>query len=418
MSPIPINSCRMQIINRDDTILLPKNLIVNSGTLYEDFESSTDWTAGGTGASVANDTTNYKTGSQSVALTASDAANATMTKTVNWDLSGNWDRMVFYYRLNNPVAEYAGSIFIQLSNDSSFTNYLRCWHASGEYKRSGWNTMTLHKSHFGVVAAGTFANPIIRVRFVCKGAAGKTPSISFDSLYFGVKSIPAVLLRFDDGNNSQYTIFQNIKSHNFHAQIAVDTHLTDGANYCKSYQLCEMDASGWAMSNHTNSDIDLTTLSEANQETQISGGKTALTGWGLSRCADYLVYPSGKSNADTETACTNLGVKTGQTTNSSQQAVGDVAIGYPFYQMWGMPSNGVTSSMSLATWQAYIDRAIVGGYVMPFHFHDIGGSGQWTAGTFYQAMDYLIAKKDLIYPITIDDFYNLSLGPVRIPRVR
>jgi hypothetical protein len=40
-----------------------------------------------------------------------------------------------------------------------------------------------------------------------------------------------------------------------------------------------------------------------------------------------------------------------------------------------------------------------------------------TFANFYALIDYIATKwrAGLIHPITIDDYYNLSLGPVTIP---
>jgi peptidoglycan/xylan/chitin deacetylase (PgdA/CDA1 family) len=401
-------------------ITLPQNLLINPGTLYENFEVATDWTAAN--GSVSDDTTNYRTGLQSVKLTASSGATPTMIKTVNWDLSGNWDRLILYYRMNDVYTDYSNnSMTLSLSETTDFSKYYRAWHAYNNMSKiGGWCTFTVNKADM-LVGAGSpsWNNPIIRIRVTFGAATGKTSSVSFDGLYFGIKSIPAVIFRFDDGYVSQYsTAFQYCKSHNIRGEVAVDTSKLNTAGYLTTSQVQEMDAAGWSMVNHTNAATDLTTLSEAEQESQISGGKTALQGIGLTRCADYLVFPSGGSNVDTGTAMVNLGVKTGQTTNSARLSSGQMLIGHPFLQILQIPGNGVDSSITLAAWESWIDLAIAGGYIMPCHFHDIGGSGQWTATTFQSAVDYLISKKDLIYPITIDDYYNLQSGSIRIPKVK
>jgi peptidoglycan/xylan/chitin deacetylase (PgdA/CDA1 family) len=410
---------KLRVTNNPDYIGIPANMLTLQGTIYEDFENSTDWTAGGSG-SVSNDTTNFKTGTQGVKLTAASGVVANMVKTVNWDLSGSWERASVSFRLNDDYVKYSNdSIFIKLSNDTTFTNYFRCWIGYNNLQKfPGWITLTFHKDHFSAVNAATWASSIIRVRFECPSVAGNTPSITYDNLKFGVKSIPAVILRFDDGYTSTYTkAHAYMKKYNMRGMVSVDTSAVGTGNHLTIPQLQELDLAGWSMANHTNAATDLTTLSEANQESQILGGKTALLGWGLSKAVNYLVYPSGTYNADTLTAMTNLGVLTGQTT-IGPTGTGVPNIGLPFDNPLTLPSNSVTSSTSLATVKGYVDRGIVGGYVECLHFHDIGGSGQMTEANFQLLIDYIYSKwkAGLVYPITIDDFYKLSQGSVRILR--
>jgi len=55
---------------------------------------------------------------------------------------------------------------------------------------------------------------------------------------------------------------------------------------------------------------------------------------------------------------------------------------------------------------------------MPFHWNKIGTAGQMTTDDFQTCMDYFKSKKDmgLIYDLTIDDLYKLTLGPIGIPK--
>jgi hypothetical protein len=403
----------------NDYVTLPKNLVASLGTLYEDFSSAADWTVGGTGASVADDTTNYHTGTQSVALTLGNAATCSIHKIVNWDLSGDWGTMEFWYRLNDAVADYQGSITIKLSNDSSFSNFFRVWHASGEYRQPGWNNMVCHKNSFGIgLGSPSWDSPIVRVRFEFRGASGKTPSISFDSLYFGIKRLPAVIMRFDDGYPAQYsTCFSYMKPHNVRGELATISSLVDTDGYVTKSQIQEMDASGWSIVNHTSGSATLDTLTEAQQETVIGDCKTALTGWGLSRCADYLVCPGGKANTDTDTACANLGIKTAQTTGVTN-SIGGKFVGLPYAANLNICGQTISDTVSLDTWKGYVDLAIACGYIFPFTFHNVGTGAEWTVDTFRQAINYLALKRSQIYCITIDDFYNLQSNSVRVLKMK
>jgi peptidoglycan/xylan/chitin deacetylase (PgdA/CDA1 family) len=394
-------------------LTLPQNLLTAPGTIWEDFETVGDWTAAS--GVVAANAAEFKTGAKSVKLTANAGASATMVKTVNWDLSTNWGRMLFWYYMHDALASYGGSTIISLSNDAAFTNYFRVWLSTVNMKATGWSTMTAGKTDFGQVGAPSWSNPIVRVRFQVVGAAGQTPSISFDSLYFGLQSLPAAMLIFDDGYASQYaTCYAYMKAAGIPGTLALETDLVGVGGKVTLAQVKEMDAAGWTIANHTNASLALAGQAEAAQETQISGGKTALNGWGLTKGVNYVVYPSGTSDANTLTAMTNLAMLIGRNTTHPSTPLGEVMLALPFGQMTQLPSYGVVDTTPLATATGLVDKAIANGYVAPFHFHDVGAAGEWTAATFRQFVDYLASKKSQITPITLDHFYKVSQGAVRI----
>jgi hypothetical protein len=395
-------------------VMLPQNLLINPGTLYEDFETAGDWTAA-SGTCAAN-TSQFKTGTQSMKLSTNSGATATMTKTVNLDLSGDWQSLdIWLYIHNSTFTDYGGSILLYLGNNSGLTNALRAWIGTNQILTTGWHCLHIGKSDFNVVSAGTFASPIIRVQVRVQGATGKVAEVSFDSLYIGINRIPAVWLRYDDGYSSQYTCFQYMKPLGIRASVSVQTNLSN----ISAAQYQEMDAAGWCMANHTNATTDLTTLTEAQQETQILGGYNALVAAGLPKGAKYLVYPSGNSNIDTDIAMANLGMLNGQGAGTNTTAQGFRMIALPYAPTSKIIGIAITSSTSVATFKGYIDLAINCGYIMQLYFHDVGNTGQMTQANHNLCMDYIYTKwkSGLIYPITADDFYKLSLGPVKVPKV-
>jgi hypothetical protein len=85
-----------------------------------------------------------------------------------------------------------------------------------------------------------------------------------------------------------------------------------------------------------------------------------------------------------------------------------------------LESTVINTTKSLADVQTLVDAAITGQAILPLHFHQLNAGADWSTATFQALIDYVVtkAKAGLIYPITIDDYYRLTLGPVRVPKVR
>jgi len=280
--------------------------------------------------------------------------------------------------------------------------------------------MSFAKNSFGNFGGAVWTDPIVRVRFQIAGATGKAPSVSFDSLCFGATGVPCVMLGFDDGYTSQYNALKFMQHYRMRGTLAVETQLVGAGNHVTVAHLQELDAAGHAMANHTNSGTDLSTLAEAAQEAQISGGKTVLDGWGLTRCSNYVVYPSGGYNNNTRTAMANLGMLVGRSGDPDIRNGGYIPVCLPNSDLYGIGSQRIDSTTGLATAKSYIDQCIQDGMVLVLHFHDIGGANDMTVADFRNFVDYVRAKAlaGLVNVITMDDFYNLRASAVRVPRIQ
>jgi hypothetical protein len=430
--PYPVAAVRGKISPGDQYVTLPQNLLLSPGTLWEDFENDADWTAAN--GSVSDDAVNYKTGTQSVKLTANSGATATMTKTVAWDLSGDWNGLSFWMYMPDVIADYGTKwMRIDLSNDSAFTNYMRHYYDTNLYTFTAgqWFRVYIPKAYFAAVAAGTFANPIIRIKLYVYAAAGKTPSVSFDDLEIGEKHVPAIMLRFDDASDDHYSIvYQYMKSWNLRATDYIVTSWLDTPTFLTSVQAMEMYAAGWSMANHTRAHTPLKGIGVAAQQTAIGNCITDLTALGMARDSIYLAYPGGGAapgyDADTFTAMNNLGVKTGQATH---QVFGTTAGTVSFVPQI-LPDNWTNdqfhvrnqsfSTVSTVTQLlTMIDKTITSGGILSPLIHRLNDAGQLTTAEFQTIADYIRvkAKAGLIYPITINDYYKLTLGPVSVPKV-
>ena len=401
----------------DDTILLPQNLLTSPGTLYEDFETAADWTLYGTGATKVDDIVNYKTGTHSLGVIT--AVNGLGRLIRDWgstrDLSGVRRISLWIYIDNaDPVTTPLQYFLLDFSSVSNFAKHKTSALGPG-YFIHGWQHFEIPLADFA--DTGTEDWTIIRyVRWTVQARNGAALTVSSDTLEYGHAALPAVVLYFDDGYNSTYTkCFAKMKLYKIPGTLAVITDVVGTGGYCSWSRLQELNAAGWSIVNHTDNHTDLATLTEANQELRISGGKTALDANGLSRCSKYLVYPNGSWNTNTMIAVTNLGVPCARDADN----VVIMAETLPPFSIFHLNGLSVLAS-TVATVEGWIDNAISKQTIAPLLFHDIGGGGQMSEANFGLVIDYLYTKikAGLIYPLTIDDLYNLTLGPVRVPRIR
>jgi peptidoglycan/xylan/chitin deacetylase (PgdA/CDA1 family) len=400
------------------TVTLPQNLITNPGTIWDDFEADASWSLISAVGSHATDTTNFKTGTASEQITTGTPGTTKIRETVAWNLSavgrvGMWAYFPDAIALWGTGAGTGLCVYFQTSTGA--VDYYRIiWR--GDFLEPGWNWLNWPMAVAALIPTGSpNIASIIRMMFETLQPNPNIVQVSLDTMTFGIQGVPAVLLRFDDGSASQYnTAYQYMKNYKMRGTLAAQTNAIGTGGYCTWAQLREMDSAGWSIANHTNASTNLTTLTEAQQETQISGGKTALVANGLSRCADYLVFPGGNWDVNTVTAMTNLGVLAAQTTYTHTN--------WPLIlpkqnlrKVQSTTSNGV----SLATLKGYVDTAIAQKTILPLHFHDIGaGGGELSAADFQSLIDYIAAYARLgqIYSLTIDDLYKLQSGSIQIPR--
>jgi len=410
-------------------VTLPKNLLLSPGTLYENFETLGSWN--GSGGTRAANTTQFKTGTQSIKLTTNAGVTANLWRVVNWDLSGNFGGVSFWIYVDNTVVSDLGGNLLQIDlvNDAGFANYMS-WSAPGSAATwiplSGWHRLYVPRSYFHQVGAGTFANPITRIVFTVPSAPGKNVAISFDDFEVGETRLPAILMRFDDGFAVQHSIaYTHMRQYGLPGTCYFITGYLGSGGFLTLSQLLEIDAGGWAIANHTRSHTYLGGLSVADQQTAIADGRADLVAWGLSRCADYLAYPGGTFDSNTLTALSNLGTKIGNATIPTisetdastggyvPQVLPDDLSGDNFHVRF--VSHNSTTSLAVA--KTILDVSIAGGVILSPLFHRIDSGGEFTEANFRAYVDYVVTKwkAGLIFPITIDDYYKLTLGPVEVP---
>jgi peptidoglycan/xylan/chitin deacetylase (PgdA/CDA1 family) len=388
---------------------LPKNLIVSSGSVLEDFESMSSWAVSGSGSgySAVLDTNNYKDGAASIKLNTPFNGNVTITKSVNWDLSadqGNFRLWVYVSGASEPTG---GSII--LSSDTTFTNYyITSYGAAFKLRyKPGWNLINLRTSDWKVGKGSPSWGNIVSIRIRLDSRT--VNSYSFDGLTSGVVAQPAVLFTFDKGSASLYSqAFSYMNSLNVRGTGYIPTNLVGSTGQATWGQLQEMFAAGWTIGNQTMSNVDLTTLDQAGQVAELNGALSALNMNGITT-GNYVAYPSGKYNADTLTAMANLGMRTGRT----QLAFNNLL---PLPSPFEIAQRQIIKSTTLSTAQGWLNTAKSRQEILVISIQGLTaspGTNDWYIARFQSLVNYCIQQGVPI--ITMDDLYQLQSVGITIP---
>lgn len=403
-----------QLVTGQQGIPLPKNLLSSCGRQYEAFENDLDWTLYNGGSKESN-TTQVKEGNASEKVTSRVGAQSSIRKTVAWDLSAA-ERLGLWIYVHDPQAEYHSTdgLVIYLQTSATLVDYYKLKFRGAYMDQIGW-----HYFATPLARATAYGSPdwssIIRIMFETWPVSGQVVSVSVDDLWMDLRGIPAVMLYFDDGYSTQYSVaFARMKPHRMRATLACRTDVVGTGGFVTVAQLREMHAAGWAIANHTNSNAQLAGQSEANQTAQIQGGYNDLAAWGLVKNARYLIYPSGTWDSTTLTVMANLGVLAARGVEPAYIRPPVL----PLSHLHKLEATAIDASVSLDTAKGYVDQAIAEKTVLPLLFHGLAGGANWDQATFDEFIDYLVSKREQIHPITIADFYRLTLQGIRIPKVK
>ena len=201
-----------------------------------------------------------------------------------------------------------------------------------------------------------------------------------------------------------------MQSHNVRGTGYVPTSLVGGIGHVPGRQLQAMYAAGWTIGNQTTGNIDLTSLTLAQQTAELLAARTSLNDNGILN-ADYVAYPAGKYNVNTLTAMMNLSMRTGRTLLSYNNVS-------PLGEPYQITQRTITKTTSLATVQGWVDTAKARGEILVLTFQGLSnspGSNDWYISRFQALVNYCISTNINIPIITMDDLYNLQSGPIIIP---
>lgn len=387
---------------------------INKGTLYEDFSAVGDFSIGGGETGNFSADSEYVTeGNSSLKITTLSGRQCIVQKTINESFTNKTE---MYMRVYIPKGELAKlnylDLFLTSENQySAVKNFRRNFSTSGHYYlfKEGWNTLPINTSldwqaNGGIEWTELMKNLALRVVPV----TGQVVTVIFDALFCGIKSVPKVLLTFDDGYESQYTnAYPAMKERGIKATHYMIKDNVDTAGYMTESQMTEMYTNGYAMSVHqTSPTTNFYSMTYEQIYYEINTCCQWLLGLGFARSAAHMAYPGGQNSATAMQVTKDLGFKTGRTVRGNTlYHVGSRT----YYDMNGL---NIDLDTSLDTAKSAIDEAITKGTAASLFFHKVDNTGQaytWTMANFEALLDYILERK--IKCLTIDEWYEGLTNP-------
>jgi peptidoglycan/xylan/chitin deacetylase (PgdA/CDA1 family) len=412
---------------------LPQNYLLNQGTQIENFETLGNWTVttDNDGTAVI-DTTNFKTGSQSIKLSVTNAAGVAKTVTIKkttfsfkilpkyitlWvylytpqvtfgQLSvyiGATSGLSSHYRLNYPLNAPLGSQILTLTG--------------------GWNRVVMHRDDLTIVGTPSWNNTQITIQIrlaVASVATNQVCQIAMDDLRYDGESLARCVINCDGGRYAVYRdMYPYMAARGIKGTAAITVNNVGGVcggesgRYMTLSEFQALYAAGWSVINHTVSHPDLTTLTQAQIETEINGCAAYLLANGFPKTAYYFAYPNGAYNDTVLAAVDACGVLTARTTYRSLQNSGGDMRTIKCYVL----SNGQNGTVNVTLEKAKetVDWAIRYGATVFFYIDGVYTSTPYDAyeqpiSTWFQPfIDYIAASK--IKCVTMDEWYKGLTDP-------
>jgi peptidoglycan/xylan/chitin deacetylase (PgdA/CDA1 family) len=378
-------------------VALPLQLLQSDGTMVEDFENIRDWIKVA-GQAPSADTTTYKTGTSSLHVTGAGSATI-VQKNVDWDLSKSPAIRFWADHFINGNDTYE----IDLATRADFSAYFS---AQVTAYGKNWNLKQVGRNEFQSNGGAVWSDRIVGIRF--KVNAGQ--DYDFDTLSINVSAVPVVMIDFDDGDESVYSVALPIlKSHNMAATAYIPTHFIGTPGFMSVAQLQDLQANGWTIGNHTVNHVRLKGLPAADQEKELSTALQTLTGWGLTG-GKYVAYPDGKYDVNTLTILSSLGMLSGRTTSNAPDV-------FPDLNLYVMRATQDVSGFSLEQIKAMVAENKKRGGVLTLLFHTLTPGyaqigDEWNGGMFNSLLDTIAASGETT--LTIEQFVRLKTEGVKV----
>lgn len=386
---------------------LKDNYEIRPGTLIEDFETIGEWTKTA-GESIEADTVNVKTGSAALKLTSVNNVSTYAKKVgLSLDLS-SVNRFAMWVYIDD-VTKYSQVVTGLLYLYNGGVNY---YYSAIKVDRmqSGWNKVEFKKSDFIAGGSPSWASTFTEIRIRCLSASGQTANLTVDSLVIDRYTKPKVIVTFDDGNATDYTeAFSYMETKGLKGVCFVPGENVGLAGQITLSQMQEMYAAGWDMGNHSYSHVDLTTLTQAEAQSELEQDIQYLVSNGMPRGARFLGWPYSEFNDATIAAAQDAGILAART-----GIAGVTAHDNPPKLL--MTRREGTNLLSVATMTGYVDEVIEKGGVLIFNFHDIIDPADDLTdvlpANFQAVIDYLKLKQDqgVLDVVTMSEWYNGLTG--------
>lgn len=388
------------------SVYLPQCLLDGALTLLEGFEAATDWRVAL--GSVADDATYHRDGVQGLRLTSALGSAATITRSVDLDLSASAGNMRIYFYVHDAAKLASVTLFTSSTNSDTFAAY---YSVTTSAFHNGWNAWNIRTADWAAFGGESWANTIRRLRVRINAVAEQVAEVTVDEWQAGDVGLPGVMFAFDDGYLNTYTeAFAYMRQEFLRATLYMVTDAINVEGRLSAAQLEVMNAAGWDIGNHSAGHTNLTTLSQAEAQAEFATAKAALDALGLTRASGHVAYPFGAWNATVLAAMAAEAMLSGRITQPYRGLI--LSVG-DWHQL---ECQNVANTTTLETAKGYVNSAKSRNEVVMLLFHSLvvepTVATHWAIADFRALVDYVVAQD--VPCLTISDLYALEAGPITI----
>ena len=378
-------------------ISMPKNLTTGQVSVFQDFESLAGWTLTEGNGSLDLDTVHCLQGKNSIKIISAPGSSTALEKEGPFNLSSFQVIRLWYYLPD--IASVTGvAIRLSQANDARFLYF-----QSSPYK-PGWNSFEVQRAGFQNTNEADWNVPYDKIKITLRQKGTGIAWASIDRIE-GITALtqPAVCINFDDGYQSIFTnAFPIMQARKIRATSYIVTSYV-GQKEMITWDQCRiLNNAGWDMGSHSHSHPNLTLLTEAEIDKELTTSRDLLIAQGMSRAANYVAYPYG--------SCNELVLARMKTNNMplGRGVINHYLTSPPNFQ-YTLEARNIAITTSLADVKRAIDNAIAGGHIITLLFHNIVErpvvATDWSTADFQELMDYIVLKQ--IQPLTITQYNEL-----------
>lgn len=356
----------------------PQNYNLTGGSLMESFNNGSSWQTFGCSVGVVNTNTHNGTTS-SLAVYGQYNTNGLITRkltspfvlnTINQ--FGWWINLIDDNNTTNHWLEFSPDGFASKSVTKSF---------GGSQYYNGDNFLVVNRNDWTYNNGCTSTDVMTHIRFRI-GSGSSNAIVYLNGLYNNFYSYPKFIFVWDDNLDTQYSVsYPKMANYGFLASIGVVRDFVEGVNgpnYMSKSQLTDIQNNGhWDLLNHTYNHFNMSTLSESDQEWQLSNNRAYMQGNGWTSAINFVVLPQGGHDSDTPTALTNQAIVACRDGRVGYQHV-NKGIDQPQLLQQVEMSNLVTD----VEINNYIDNAITYGSALMITGHILRDTGSSSAIAF------------------------------------
>lgn len=384
--------------------VLPQYFYQSKGTVLDDFQDLSSWTARGT---AIEDTTYFKEGTKGIRVTNTVGSTGRLSKNLPASCMVGKKTIGFWFYIHDH-SKTAG-IRLYLFSSGTMNKYFEK-NTINSYFTQGWNFMILRESDF-INTTSAVWNEIDAIRLQFSAITGESTSVTWGGLYADPSFLPRVIISFDDASKTVYTkaypIFKNAGVAGvFYLNSAV-ANINDNL-YVTTAQLQEMYADGWDIANHTKNHVNLLEQTDTQIIDEVQGCSEWLDAQGFTRSAWHMSYPYGNTNTHIAELVESLGIITARTVRFERTFVSAPNV------LFRLPIKLVlTNTTTVQAVESAIDDIFIYGGTLHFFGHSVADSpsNESTVATdVLQALiDCCVRRKVPI--ITISEWYRQMTNP-------